>query len=434
MGDWNNHIRTKIMKAIGYSWVAISLVQGVSAQVLTLEQCYTLARANYPVVKQLALIEQMRDYTVSNAAKGTLPQLSVGGQATYQSAVTGLPIEIPNMKIPTVSKDQYKVFGEVSQSLTDGPIVSQQKELARANAAVQTQQVEVELYKLRERVNQLFFGMLLLDAQIGQTELLKNDIRVGLNKTQAAITNGTALKSNADILNAELLRADQRSIELHASRQGFGDMLGLLIGRPVEESTTLETPSVPDLSSEISRPELSLFEVQQRSFDVQNRLLSTRINPRLSVFAQGGYGRPALNMLSNTFDFYALGGIRLNWNLGAFYTLKNDRELLTSNRNIVNIQRETFLLNTHMSMKQQSRELSKYQTLIDTDARIIALREQVKNTANTQLEFGTLTVNDYLTYLNAEDQARQNLLLHRIQLLMAQYGYVYMNGKLKVEN
>ncbi len=428
MSTCTNQIRAKIMRAIRYSLVALSFINSASAQTLTLEQCYTLARANYPVVKQLALIEKTRDYTVSNAAKGTLPQLSVGGQATYQSAVTGLPIEIPNMSIPTVSKDQYKVFGEVSQSLTDGPMVSQQKELARANAAAQTQQVEVELYKLRERVNQLFFGRLLLDAQIGQTELLKNDIRVGLNKTQAAITNGTALKSNADILNAELLKVDQRSIELHASRQGFGDMLGLLIGRPVEESTALETPSVPDLSPEISRPELSLFEVQQRSFDVQNRLLSTRITPRLSVFAQGGYGRPALNMLSNTFDFYALGGIRLNWNLGAFYTLKNDRELLTINRNIVDIQRETFLLNTHISMKQQSRELGKYQALIDTDARIIALREQIKTTANTQLEFGTLTVNDYLTYLNAEDQARQNLLLHQIQLLMAQYGYAVTVG------
>ena len=428
MGACKNQIRAKIIKAIGYSLVAITGIYGVSAQTLTLDQCYTLARARYPVVKQLALIEKTRDYTVSNAAKGTLPQLGVGGQATYQSAVTGLPIEIPNMKIPTVSKDQYKVFGEVSQSLTDGPIVSRQQELARANAAAQTQQVEVELYKLRERVNQLFFGLVLLNAQIQQTELLKNDIRVGLNKTQAAITNGTALKSNADILNAELLKVDQRSIELHASRQAFGDMLSLLIGQSVEESAVLETPPVPDLSPTISRPELSLFEVQQRSFEVQNRLLAARTNPRLSVFAQGGYGRPALNMLSNTFDFYALGGIRLNWNLGAFYTLKNDRELLTINRTLVDIQRETFLLNTQISLKQQSRELGKFQALIDTDARIIALREQMKNTANAQLEFGTLTVNDYLTYLNAEDQARQNLLLHRIQLLMAQYGYAVTAG------
>lgn len=428
MSIWNTKIRAAILQAMRYSLVAISFIHIASAQTLTLEQCYTLARTNYPVVKQLALIEKTREYTVSNAAKGTLPQLSVGAQATYQSAVTGLPIEIPGMKVPTVSKDQYKIFGEVSQSLTDGPIVSQQKELARANAAAQTQQVEVELYKLRERVNQLFFGMLLLDAQIRQTDLLKNDIRVGLNKTQAAITNGTALKSNADILNAELLKSDQRSIELQATRQGFGDMLALLIGQSVDESTVLETPSMPELSREINRPELGLFEVQQRSFDVQNRLLSARINPRLSVFAQGGYGRPALNMLSNTFDFYALGGIRLNWNLGAFYTLKNDRELLSINRNIVDIQRETFLLNTQISLRQQSRELGKYQALIDTDARIIALREQVKTTANTQLELGTLTVNDYLTYLNAEDQARQNLLLHQIQLLMAQYGYAVTAG------
>ncbi|MPR35182.1 transporter [Cytophagaceae bacterium SJW1-29] len=404
------------------------MVPRISAQVLTLEGCYTLVRQNYPMVKQRALIEKMRDFTVSNAAKGTLPQLSVGGQATYQSAVTRIPIEVPGLDIPTLSKDQYKIFGEISQSLTDGPVVSQQKELARVSAAAETQKVEVELYKLRERVNQLFFGILLLEAQIKQTELLENDIRVGLNKTEAAIANGTALKSNADILNAELLKTEQRRIELRANRQGYADMLALLINQPVEESTVLETPPVPGLSPDINRPELGLYEVQQKSFEVQNRLLSARLNPRLSLFVQGGYGRPALNLLSNTFDFYALGGVRLNWNLNAFYTLKNDRELLTINRSTVDLQRETFLFNTRISLKQQGSEINKYQALIDTDNRIIALRDQVKTTANTQLEFGTLTVNDYLTYLNAEDQARQNLLLHQIQLLMAQYAYAVTTG------
>ena len=428
MNTWKKQLATNITKVIVFQLVVFGLVPGVSAQVLTLEACYTLARQNYPMVKQLVLIEKMQDYTVSNAAKGTLPQLSVGGQVTYQSAVTRIPIEIPGLNIPTLSKDQYKIFGEVNQSLTDGPIVNQQKELARVNAAAETQKIEVELYKLRERVNQLFFGILLMDAQIKQTELLENDIKVGLNKTQAAIANGTALKSNADILNAELLKIEQRRIELRANRQSYADMLALLINQSVDESPGLETPPVPRLSPEISRPELGLYEVQQKSFEVQNRLLSTRLNPRLSVFVQGGYGRPALNMLSNTFDFYALGGVRLNWNLSAFYTLKNDRDLLTINRNTIDLQRETFLLNTRISLKQQGSEISKYQALIDTDNRIIALREQVKTTANTQLEFGTLTVNDYLTYLNAEDQARQNLLLHQIQLLMAQYAYAVTTG------
>ena len=428
MNTWKNRLATKILKAIGCQLIAFSLVPIASAQILTLEECYTLARQNYPMVKQLTLIEKTRDYTVSNAARGTLPQLSVGGQATYQSAVTRIPIEVPGLNIPTLSKDQYKIFGEVSQSLTDGPIVNQQKELARVNAAAETQKVEVELYRLKERVNQLFFGILLLDAQIKQTELLESDIRVGLNKTEAAIANGTALKSNADILNAEGLKADQRRIELRANRQAYADMLALLINQPIDESAVLETPPVPGLSPEISRPELGLYEVQQKSFEVQNRLLSTRLNPRLSLFVQGGYGRPALNLLSNTFDFYALGGIRLNWNLNAFYTQKNDRELLTINRNTIDLQRETFLLTTRISLKQQGSEVTKYQALIDTDNQIIALREKIKTTANTQLEFGTLTVNDYLTYLNAEDQARQNRLLHQIQLLMAQYGYAVTAG------
>lgn len=429
MSTWKNQRSAKILEAVGHQLLlAFSLLPIVSAQVLTIEECYPLARDNHPVARQIALIDKTREYSLENAARGTLPQIGVGGQATYQSAVTRLPVELPGMKVPTVSKDQYKLFVEINQSLTDGPLVREQQELVKANAAAEAQKVEVELYKINERINQLFFGILLIDAQLRQTELVKNDVQLGLNKTRAAIANGTALKSNADILNAELLKADQRGVELRASRQGYADMLGLFIGRPVDESTQLQTPPVPVLPPEISRPELALYDAWKKTFEVQNRLLSAKINPRLGLFVQGGYGRPALNVLNNSFDFYALGGLRLNWNLASYHTLKNDRQLLAISRDALDVQREAFLFNTRISLKQQSSEVSKYQALIDTDNQIIALREKVKTTANTQLEFGTLTVNDFLTYVNAEDQARQNLLLHRIQLLMAQYGYLVTVG------
>src|SRR5690606_30053348 len=211
-------------------------------------------------------------------------------------------ISLPNVDIPSISKDQYKLYGEVSQPLTDLFTVKHQKELIYANTAVEEQKIEVELYKLKERINQFYFGILLIDAQLIQAEILKKDIRSGMNKNDVAIANGTALKSSADVLQAELLKADQRTIELKAIRKGYADMLSLFVNQPVDENTILEKPYVTSLTPEINRPELKLFEIQKKTFDVQNKLIDTKMLPRFNLFFQGGYGRPALNMLNNNFD------------------------------------------------------------------------------------------------------------------------------------
>src|SRR5690606_32976482 len=151
--------------------------------VLTLKNCLEMAKQNYPLIKQYTLIEKTREYSIANAQKGYLPQFNIAGQATYQSAVTQIPISLPNMDIPTISKDQYRLYGEVSQSITDLFVVKDNKKLIETNAEVETQKVEVEIYKLRERINQLFFGILLIDEQLKQTDLLKKDIQSGIDKT-----------------------------------------------------------------------------------------------------------------------------------------------------------------------------------------------------------------------------------------------------------
>ena len=395
---------------------------------LSVDSCYAMAKRNYPLLKQYALIEKSREYSLENAAKGTLPQLNLAGQGTYQSEVTRIPISLPGMEIPTLSKDQYKLYAEVAQPLTDLFTVKYQKELIKSNAEVEGQKIEVELFKIKERINQLFFGIILVDAQIQQTELLKKDIQLGIDKTNAAIANGTALKSSANALRAELLKANQRIIELKAARKGYLDMLSLFIHQQLDDKVELEKPAVLTVSSTINRPELRLYSAQQRTFELQNKLITARNLPRASLFLQGGYGKPALNVLNNAFDLYYIGGLRLNWNLSGYYTAKNERKILSINQDIIGLQQETFLFNTNLNLKQQNAELSKLQELIASDSEIIQLRESIKNTAKNQLDFGTVTSNDYITYLNAEDQAKQGLLLHQIQLLMAQYNYQTTSG------
>lgn len=389
---------------------------------LGIDSCYAMAQRNYPLVKQYALLEKSQAYSLSNAAKGVLPQLSLSGQGTYQSEVTGLPISIPGVEIQTLSKDQYKLYGEVVQPITDLFTLKHQKELLLSNTKAEAQKIEVELYKLKERINQLFFGILLIDAQIQQTESLKKDIQLGLDKTNAAIANGNALKSSAMVLQAEQLKVVQRTTELKATRRGYVDMLALFIQQPLDTGITLERPVVTLVNNGINRPELRLFAAQRNIFDAQNKLISARNLPRASLFFQSGFGRPALNFLSNDFDSYYTGGIRFTWNLSNFYTSKNERLNLGINQDIIALQQETFLFNTNLTLKQQNAEIAKLQELISSDQEIIQLRQNISTTAKNQLEYGTITSNDYLTYLNAADQAQQGLLLHQVQLLLAQYN------------
>lgn len=418
----------KILFTTGSWLLAVCSAGAQSPEVLTLEKCHQLATNHYPLINQYGLIEKAGEYSISNASKGALPQFHIAGQATYQSAVTQIPISLPNLDIPGLSKDQYKLYGEVSQPVTDLVTVRYQKELINANTAVEKQKIEVELYKLKERINQLYFGILLIDARIVQTEILKKDIESGISKSKVAIANGIATRSSADLLKAEWLKTDQRSIELKATRKGYADMLTLFTNQPVDEHTLLETPSAAPQTAEINRPELRLFDMQKLTLESQSKLIDAKTLPRFSLFLQGGYGRPALNMLSNGFDPYYVGGVRLTWNLSGYYTYRQEKQLLSLSRNTLDVQKETFLFNTLLTLRQQSREITKLEELVEKDLDIITLRESVKASAQNQLEFGTATTNDYLTYINAEDQAKQELILHKIQLLMAHYDHKTASG------
>jgi outer membrane protein TolC len=391
---------------------------------LTLDECYAAAEKNYPLVKQRALIANSSEFSLDNLSKGRWPQLVISGQATYQSDVTQIPVNIPGQEIPTISKDQYRLYGEISQPLTDLVTVTRQKEIQVAASKVQEQNLEVELYKTRERINQLFFGVLLIDEQLKQNELFLKDIQTGIDKTSALVANGSEFKSNLDKLKAELLRADQRGIELRSSRRAYTSMLALFMNESLAADIVLTKPGPVVLSEAITRPELRLFQYQKLGYQMQDKLIDARNLPKFSLFFQGGVGRPSpVNLLSNDITPYYIGGLRLNWSIASFYTSSKEKQMLKINERMVDAQQETFVFNTNVSLSQQRADIARLQELIGTDDEIIRLRSSVKEASKAQLDHGVITVNDYLREVNAEDQARQNKLLHEIQLSLAQYSY-----------
>ncbi|MEP7252961.1 MAG: TolC family protein [Ginsengibacter sp.] len=408
--------------SIAFLLIIIQPAFAQSNRTLTIEECYQLARQNYPLVKQRELITKSKAYSIQNIANGFLPQINFTGHASYQSAVTKIPIKIPGMDVPEISKDQYKVYGEVSQWLYDGGVIKEQKKLQEANSTIDEQKLEVELYNLKQTINQLFFGILLTNEQLVLNDLLKKNIEAGLRKMLGAIEYGTALRSNADVLKAEILNADQHAIELRSSRNAYLKMLGLFINQLLDENVNLIRPEGKPSLPEIRRPELLLFNTQQKAFDMQRRIVDAKNRPKIGLFFQGGAGRPALNFLSNNFDPYYIGGIRLNWSLSGLYNSKNDKALLDNNRKTIDIQKEIFLFNTNLSSEQETEEIKKLDKLLVSDEDIVDLRSNVKKAALAQLENGVITSNDYIREVNAEDMARQNKVLHEIQLLLAEYN------------
>ncbi len=391
-------------------------------EIITIEQCYQWSRENYPLIKKQELIKKAEQYTTENALKGWLPQVNITAQATYQNDVTQFPVKLPNVNVEPLSKDQYKVYADVSQTIYDGGNIRNQKNLAKIQSEVQTIQTEVELDKLKERINQLYFGILQTNKQWTQLQFTKLDIKEGIKKAEAQLKNGVIFRSNLDVLKAELVKIEQKEIELQAIKQNFVQMLSYFIKKNIDENTQLETPEKILLTKNNNRSELKLFDAQKQLLETQRKIINTKNTPKLGAFFQGGYGKPGFNMLKNEFDLFYIGGVRLNIPISGFYTQKNDLALLENQSQEIEIQRENFLFNQNFIEIQQRNDLEKIQNLIDKDNELIELRKNIKTASLAQLENGVINTNDYLREVTAEEQAILTKITHEIQYLLTQYN------------
>ena len=409
---------------------------GQNVERTTLDDCYRFAQDNFPMVRQRGLIRDANALNINSLKNNYLPQIEFTAQATYQSDVTAFPISLPNVTVTPLSKDQYKAALDIKQIIWDGGAIKMQERVLNSTTEVENQKVEVEIAKLKERINQLYFNVLQIDENEKLIALLKSDLAGRIKKMEGAVANGIALKMNLQTLQAEDLKTDQRIIELKSARSASVQMLALLTNKAFDDKTFFEkpTPQYNDpnvLGLQINRPELTLFDLQKKQIDETVKVSALKSFPRIFAFATVGYGRPGLNFLKNSFEPYGIGGLMMKWNLANFYskTFKNDLEIMKNNTQLIDIQKDIFLLNTNVVAKQQSTELSKFEKLLEKDRQILALREKIKQTASVQLENGVMTANDYLIELNAENQARQNLVLHELQLLNAHINLKTTLGK-----
>lgn len=401
---------------------AFLLTAALTHAQLTLDECRRSAQENYPLVRRYGLIEKAREYDLSNAGKGYLPQFSLSGKATYQSDITKLPVEIPGVDVRTAPKDQYQVMLELQQTIWDGGDIRTRKRLTHAASDVELEQQNVDMYALNDRVNQIFFGILLLDEQLKQNGLLQDDLQRTHKQVSDYIANGIASQSDLDAVSVELLNTRQHRIELETSRRAYINMLSSFIGKEISNGTFLQKPALEEMESAgagvNNRPELRLFDARNEQLRVQEATLNTRLMPRFGLFVQGAYGNPGLNMLKDEFNAYYMAGVRMVWNFGSLYTLKNDRRRIDNSRQEIETGRDVFLFNTRLQETGQHANIVSMRRQMADDDEIIRLRENIRRAAEAKVENGTLTVTDMLREITNENLARQTKALHEVQLLM----------------
>ena len=410
----------------------ILAVLSLAVQAQTLEQCQQAAERNYPLIRQYGLIEKTTALTVANIQKGWLPQVSAMAQATLQSDVTAFPDEMQQMyrqmgiNMEGLKKDQYRVGIDVQQTVYDGGAISSQKEIARMLGEVLAAQNDVNLYAVRQRVNEMYFGLLLIDEQIKLNQDLQTLFQSNEDKLAKWVKGGTAAESDYKSMKAERLNVSQQITSLQAGRTALARMLSTFCGIEINEVTKPVDVALDGIGV---RPELNAIDTQLRLADAQEKALNAAILPKLGVFAQGFYGYPGYNMFEDMMRHHwslnGMVGARLTWNIGALYTRKNDKAKIQLQRESLETSRDVFLFNNNLEQIQQNETIAKYRKLMADDEEIISLRTSVRKAAESKLAHGIIDVNDMVKAINSENAALVQRSMHEIELLREIYNLRY---------
>lgn len=423
------------MKKKIISFALIMMATAIQAQ--TLEECQLAAEKNYPMIKQYDLISQTTQLTIKNIMKGWLPQIAIAAQATYQSDVTSWPESMKatfqqlgvNMK--GLSKDQYKVGIDLQQTIYDGGTISNQRSIARQEEKVQKAQVETNLYQVRKRVNEMYFSLLLLNEQIKLNDDVKALLLSSEKKLASMLKGGTIATSDFENIRAERLSVEQQNESLKSQQQMLQHLLSTFCG--IKVSNVQKPAPFETTISMNKRPEMLLFDNQLKLSSIKEKALNTQIRPKLGIFAQGFYGYPGFNMfedmMNRKWSLNGMVGVKLSWNVGALYSLKNDKARLRLQREMTENAREIFLFNNQLEEIQQNENIKRYHTMKQADDEIIMLRTNIRKAAESKLSHGIIDINNLLREINNENTAKIQQTIHDIEMLKEMYNLKYTNNE-----
>lgn len=402
---------------------------------VALEECVTLAQENYPLIRKYGLLAQVEEIDLSEINKSWLPQVSLYGQGTAQNETPSLPeslarvIDQAGMDMKGVDEWQYKAGVDIRQNVWDGGESKAQKNTARAERAERQAALDVQLYAVRERVEDLFFAILLLDEQMAQTRNMLTLLENNLDKLRAMLRHGTAMQSDVDMVEAQCLSVKQQLIQAERSSKSYREVLGLFTGKQLAGQELLKPDSSIPHELVPNRPELRHFEAQAQVNEAKKASVAASTMPRISLFAQAYYGYPGFDyfesMMGRDPSVNLLAGVKVSWNLGAFYHKKNENRKLRLASDNIAVERDVFLFNTNLKIRSQLNRIDELRAVMQENKRIVELRERVRKAAESQLDNGIIDATGLLAKLTEEKQARLTASYHEIQLLQGIYRLKY---------
>ena len=423
------------MKRVFLFVFLVLAMSSVWAQKITLEECRQMAREHYPLSRQYGLIDQSERYSLDNAARVWIPQVRLSAQATWQTDAIQFPDALATMlaamgnDFQSMRQDQYKLAIDVTQSLWDGGYSAAEKGVAQAQAKADQIAVDVELFAVESRVDNLYFGILLLDAQKEQLEKQIEVLEENKRRCQVLAENELALASDVDAVEVELIKANQAMSQLNYTCDAYTQMLSLLIGQDLS-GTELVMPDdvtvpLPVVAQPVYRPELRLFDAKIDYLDAQKRLCKTASMPQLAFFAQGWYGYPGLNMFENMMNsdwsLNAIVGVSASWRLTPLVTQRNTIGQLNVSQESLRLQRDVFDFNRQLQITQEDKEIDRLRQTLQDDERIVALRHSLREAAENKHENGIVSITEVLNAITEESMAQSAQTLHQIELIKKKY-------------
>ncbi len=404
---------------------------GLQLHSQTLEECHRLAKENYPEIKRYELIDKSEQYNIKNALMAWAPQINISAQATYQSASPTYPevfnafLAMNGIDMLGIDKLQYKAAIDVNQNIWDGGYTKANLDIAKADAKTERKQNEIALYNLQSRVNDIYFGVLLLEERKSQTENLIEVLESNLSRIKVYQKNDIAMQSDVDAIEVEVLTAKQNLEQVKSSLKSYRQMLESFIGQSLKDEK-LQRPAMPQIANQTSnRAELQLFELQKEKLSSQRKLINSSLMPHFSLFGQVYYGYPGLDMfksmMENNPDLNAIAGIRMSWNLGGFYTKKNNLNKILIAERQIELQKDVFLFNTNLQLSQNNSEIERLKQALIEDEKIIDLRRSIRIAAESKMENGLIDATELLEKINQEASSLINRSQHEIELLQNIY-------------
>jgi outer membrane protein TolC len=429
-------MKIRISSIILFSWLAPLVL--LPQEVMTLKECYERAMIKSSLANEKEVYNSLWELKDRNLSRNWLPTLDANASFLYNSEVVNLsgvfdalPIQGLAGALKPLPHEQYKITLDINQVIYDGGIIKKAKAVEKADLNVNQQQIETDLYKLRGQINNCYFPLLLIDRQKELLNIYLELISKRLRSMQSAVNNGVILKSDMDVLTAEKIKIEQQVSENDIRRISLLNVLNNLTGRMELNKVSFITPQITeDLTFEISRPELKIFDLRKNQLEVGLDVLETKRMPKAFGFATLGYGNPpGSNFFKDEFAPYYIVGAGIKWNIFDWNKVKYEKQQIKLQQGILDNRKTDLTDNLKRTLEMKRAEIASLKLLIEKDSELIALRKRITTAASSQYENGTITATDFLNEMNTERQALINYEIHKINLALAKVEFLNICGK-----